>query len=329
MGSREFQITTVNEEPVDLTSPFISDELKLHQASIYAKLYDSSGSITNTTHPIHLFMPDDEEPQSENVFICLTKEGNTKNMIFTEYFISEEYNMNIEGSDSLSNHIAGRFVFEHVNERIQVRAIAEEPAKALFTSEPRSDMEQKRISLEPEDNVEILYLRRRREHELKKHLKLQSLEGDRSASYEPKHPLCELTDAARYRLCGLIFNSEYFDGRIKFPATNSVPKNFDCEEKEVSFRSADARKQAVGEHYQESMLLCHVSSDNYAEDVDTSIKKIWNEYFVSRAYNNDSKNALSSNDVFVYRQETDGIYLVNAFTNVRLKSYDKRHLSKL
>lgn len=139
-------------------------------------------------------------------------------------------------------------------------------------------------------------------------------------------PLCKLKDHERLRLCGLIFNSEYFDGKVEYPSEYTVVRNFDCEKKEVSFRSAGVKAQAREEPYHEWMILCYMSYMPYGmKNVEMNIENV---YFVSRAYNN-SNNALSSNDVFVYHHEPDGIFLVNAFTKIRLRIQDRSERDKI
>lgn len=66
------------------------------------------------------------------------------------------------------------------------------------------------------------------------------------------------------------------------------------------------------------MIICYLSHFPY--NYETEFDKV---YFLSRAYD-DSNNALSSNDVFVYNQDSDGrnTFLVNMFTNVRLAFYE-------
>ena len=71
---------------------------------------------------------------------------------------------------------------------------------------------------------------------------------------------------------------------------------------------------ADGEEYEEWMTVCYMSYLPYEYHTDYS-----REYFVSRAYNESNSEGISANDVFVYQWNSDGYYLQNSFTNIRLK----------
>lgn len=136
-----------------------------------------------------------------------------------------------------------------------------------------------------------------------------------AASVRTSDPMCNLNEDQRFRLCHLVFSSDYFSGQIKIPASYSLVDER-CYMSSVSFTRTDIRAEVNGRQYWEWMIACHVYLPS---DVSTEIDTT---FFISRAYKN-SKNFLSSNDVFVYRQingssSSHQFYLVNVFTNIRL-----------
>lgn len=132
----------------------IADELKMINWDIFEKLYEPDPDkfvyeYSNPTRPMIVFA-DYDIPSVENVFICLKTNMFRGKKIFEEYFVSEEYNMN-EDLDPLSSYIAGRFIFHHhIEDIVEIEAIAEEPARALFLPDPHYA------------NVESFYLLQRR-----------------------------------------------------------------------------------------------------------------------------------------------------------------------
>lgn len=87
----------------------------------------------------------------EYVFTCLVRDDSYSNRVLREYFISDEYNISDDTSES---YIAGRFVFvERPNGLgMSLFALAEEPAQTL--------------SMSGYYEAERLYLRRRQEKDL-------------------------------------------------------------------------------------------------------------------------------------------------------------------
>ena len=138
-----------------------------------------------------------------------------------------------------------------------------------------------------------------------------------TAQNESEDTLCQLDEKQRFRLCGLIFNSEYFDGKVTVPASYSITGRSKCSRNVVSFRRDDVKATVGGKIFSEWMIVCYMSS--LPIEYDTEYDKI---YHLSQAYG-DSENATRSKDIFIYRHgESDDsydlhYYLVNLFTNVR------------
>ena len=130
-------------------------------------------------------------------------------------------------------------------------------------------------------------------------------------------PMCQLTEEQRYRLCGLVFHSEEYEGKVKVPASFSMVESR-CHYNKVSFRSDDGIEKAKEKVYGEWMILCYMSYAPF--DYHTEWHKA---YYLSRAYNHENNTAISSNDIFVYQHgESDDYYklhyyLMNSYTNVR------------
>lgn len=126
--------------------------------------------------------------------------------------------------------------------------------------------------------------------------------------------MCKVEDHQRLRLCRLVLNSEYFDGRVILPSDISLIQKTGCSCVKVSFKTVEVEEDAGHKEYREWMIGCYTLKDS--NDVLPSKRM----FRLSRAYNN-SNNVLTSNDIFVYpyHLESRKFYLaVNAFTNVRV-----------
>lgn len=74
-----------------------------------------------------------------------------------------------------------------------------------------------------------------------------------------------------------------------------------------------------GKLYKEWMALCYISYSPIDYDLDpTYTRDPKLTYFVSQAYNSDTNNTISANDIFLYGVKNDEIFLINSFTNIRL-----------
>lgn len=131
-------------------------------------------------------------------------------------------------------------------------------------------------------------------------------------------PLCRLDKHERFRLCNLIFNSEFFRDKVRMPPSYHVVDNIGCDKMRVSFRTIVTQSD-------ERMIRCFLG-DIADRNPDANLEKM---YYLSRGYNDTEGNeALNSNDVFVYRRTPQGMFLVNAFTNVRLGLFDNQRKLK-
>ena len=98
---------------------------------------------------------------------------------------------------------------------------------------------------------------------------------------------------------------------IRFPASYSVVNDYECQQETVSFLEREETKTV----HKEWVALCYMSYVPFGLHVEPNLA-----YYVSRAYNADTKGTISSNDVFLYKGGSRGqIYLINTFTNIRLR----------
>lgn len=239
----------------------------------------------------------------EYVFVCPMR--NTQSNAVYGFYVSKEYNLSSGGE----SYKPGRFIVGDCTLRFPFPTIslilAEEPAKAYT---------------EPDFNVELHYLRMRKYIQPGKLLFTIVLT---SASWLVNYdfvlaenndidPLCRLISVGErnqhYRLCVAVSRSSYFKDIIEYPPKEFYP----CELREISFRTAEAIREAGHRRYVERMTLCrsiYVDSD----EGDSLI-------FISRAY--------ISNQVFVYEFDSldNEVYLENLSTNIsivdELNSFD-------
>ena len=119
-------------------------------------------------------------------------------------------------------------------------------------------------------------------------------------------------------MCNLVFNSEYFDGKVQVPTSYSMIGDSDCYRNTISFRRDDVVATVGEREFSEWMIVCYMSPAPFNYDTDYS-----KAYYLSRA-DSISENAACSNDIFVYRHgESDftgnlHYYLVNVFTKVKV-----------
>lgn len=130
---------------------------------------------------------------------------------------------------------------------------------------------------------------------------------------ESDDPICKLSEDERFKLCGLVFSSEYFEGRMNYSVHHAVVQKSQCHYPEVSFRGEETRRDAGKSHYREWMIVCNLSVEHYGSH--TEYDKV---FFLSRAYDPDL--------IFVYGVEwtNESIlqqYLINAFTHIRVPTW--------
>ena len=105
-----------------------------------------------------------------------------------------------------------------------------------------------------------------------------------------------------------VSRSSYFRGKIRYPGQVA----YSCDEREISFRTRDARNKAGKKSYRERMIHCHTG---YVKPQEGE-----NLLYVSRAY--------KSNEIFAYSYNPSDAkyYLENLSTDVsiidELNSFD-------
>ena len=103
------------------------------------------------------------------------------------------------------------------------------------------------------------------------------------------------------RACELVFNSDYFKGKVRVPSNETIVEYKTCHKKQVAFRKSNLRAQI--QNRTEWMIRCNMWQDPNDES---------QTYFLSIV-----DIDLVSTDVFAYHQKPNGIFLVNVFGNMR------------
>lgn len=89
-----------------------------------------------------------EPPVREHVFVCFAR----RNWVKSEFYISEEYNLNTT-SEAPEDYIPGRFIFFKLTRSIYLFGLSEIPAKTFSN---------------PDYGIENLYAKRREKHAIGK-----------------------------------------------------------------------------------------------------------------------------------------------------------------
>ena len=141
-GSRYFDLV-LKEKRIYLHE--IYEKLIKTEPSLILTLYEpppgrTSGSeliYTNRNRKVSAhrkYGKDKSARYEEFVFTCLTAKVQSGKEAIKSYLVSVEYNL----SDTPSSHIGGRFVFVYVDPNqsteVKIFAVAEEPAKSIYTS---------------------------------------------------------------------------------------------------------------------------------------------------------------------------------------------------
>ena len=120
-------------------------------------------------------------------------------------------------------------------------------------------------------------------------------------------PICKLvsTDLLTnqyHRLCKEIFGSVYFENKVRY---KTWMPHYDCFERQLSFKTEEARREAAGKTYYENMISCEARTKKSNQGI---------AYYISRAYRH--------HEVFVYNVDRstriETVYLENLSINVNV-----------